>query len=168
MKILCESMLVASNDNWLDLLRAADVLGSHQLHSQALGFLRDNISVLIQGNPSTESNSAANSSEASVELVTMLCSEFPGLIEKVIQERSDCHPLPPSKIYSTHIVELIKEASTMKPATSFPVVALIICIIGFILYQYMSNIHIIGSFVPVVNTVAIVSLAIFLFVRLNN
>jgi hypothetical protein len=46
MKLLCENMLVPSEANWLDLLRAAQLLNSLRLELQVLAFLKVNFAVL--------------------------------------------------------------------------------------------------------------------------
>ena len=48
MKRLCESMLVPSRSNWLDLLRAAYLFNSPHLEVAVLGFLRDNIGSITE------------------------------------------------------------------------------------------------------------------------
>jgi hypothetical protein len=46
MKLLCENMLVPSESNWLDLLRAAQLLNSLRLELQVMAFLKVNFTVL--------------------------------------------------------------------------------------------------------------------------
>lgn len=46
MKSLCENMLVPNRENWLDLLRAADLLQAHTLQRNVVAFLRDNFHAL--------------------------------------------------------------------------------------------------------------------------
>jgi hypothetical protein len=48
MKRLCESMLVPSQSNWLDLLRAAHLFHCPQLEVSVIGYLRDNIAELLK------------------------------------------------------------------------------------------------------------------------
>lgn len=48
MKRLCESMLLPSRSNWLDLLRAAYLFNSPHLEVSVLAFLRDNISSIAE------------------------------------------------------------------------------------------------------------------------
>lgn len=50
MKRLCESMLVPSRSNWLDLLRAAYLFNSPHLEVAVLGYLRDNIGSIAEVN----------------------------------------------------------------------------------------------------------------------
>lgn len=46
MKSLCENMLIPNRHNWLDLLRAADLLQAHTLKRNVVSFLRDNFHAL--------------------------------------------------------------------------------------------------------------------------
>jgi hypothetical protein len=47
MRVLCENMLVPTKYNWLDLLRAANMLNAQRLFAQTVAFVRDNFSVLL-------------------------------------------------------------------------------------------------------------------------
>jgi hypothetical protein len=56
MKRLCESMLVPSRSNWLDLLRAAYLFNSPHLEVAVLGFLRDNVGNIAEVSTTTTMN----------------------------------------------------------------------------------------------------------------
>lgn len=78
MKAMCVHMLVPSRTNWLDLLRAADLLQLPVLHDQVVYWLRDHFDVL-EGHHGE------------------LREEFPDLLEKLLLSRSPFYPPPPSE-----------------------------------------------------------------------
>lgn len=77
LKRLCESMLIPSHDNWIDLLRAATLFNSPQLEVDVLAFLRDNVEVIMKVKD------------------LGLSEEFPGLLAQVMDIRRASYPLPP-------------------------------------------------------------------------
>ena len=48
MRILSENMILPSKSNWLDFLRAAELLDSKRLRVMVVGFLRDNVDILYE------------------------------------------------------------------------------------------------------------------------
>ena len=70
MKLLCENMLAPSENNWLDLLRAAQLLNSLRLELQVMGFLKTNFSVLRGFYQSPKSDSTNNNNNTTTNTTT--------------------------------------------------------------------------------------------------
>eukprot|EP01034_Spumella_vulgaris_P030986 gene30986-38291_t len=102
MKLLCENMLVPSENNWLDLLRAADLLNSQRIQLLATAYLRDNFSLLeVQEEKVDEKVEKKSSLDEKVEensSLSQLKEEFPGLLEELFEKRKEISPLPPSQL----------------------------------------------------------------------
>ena len=157
MKLLCECMLVPAKSNWLDLLRAADVLGSHRLHAQTVGFLRDNFSVLLETEVVDESEGGVGKTG-----LALLQSEFPGLLERILESRREVFPSPPSSILSERMRQHPAEAKKAVRKVPIPVLAFIVGILALFVHQYTNNISVIGPLVPYFNGVCIIVGFIFL------
>ena len=167
MKLLCESMLVPAKSNWLDLLRAADVLGSHRLHAQTVGFLRDNFSVLLETDVDSSDNNSSSTSVGSGGAMqtglTLLQKEFPGLLARILESRREVFPSPPSSILSERMRQHPLEAKKAVKKVPIPVLAFIVGALGVFVHQYTNNIAIMGPWVPYFNGICIVLGLLFLF-----
>ena len=152
-------MLVPTKDNWLDLLRAADLLGSRRLQTLALGYLRDNFSVLLQvRNESSTSNETTDKLIPQLENnlplesdLNQLNAEFPGLLQQVLEMRRQVSPLPPSHILNSRMKEHPKEVQSSTKAVRFPIVAALLGIAALVVYQYTSNMIVMGPYIPFFN-----------------
>jgi len=136
MKLLCENMLIPSESNWLDLLRAAQLLNSSRLELQVMAFLKENFSVLqglyhnngrdiseldddTQGEKSTGDSGETTSSNIhddddddgntiQYSNVADFQMEFPGLLEELLKARNQLFPLPPSQMLINQSQQSIK------------------------------------------------------------
>ena len=156
MRLLCESMLAPSSENWLDLLRAADLLGSRSLALSVIAFLRDRPSPTIQPNLPQPAESSSQGDNNDDEL---LRGEFPGLLEHIAVLRSTHNPRPPqawlleeaSRLRSENEQKLQRKAETK----AFPLWALLLAVVCLVLYKYISNVMVIGPYVYVINVSSI-------------
>lgn len=170
MKLLCENMLVPSESNWLDLLRAAQLLNSLRLELQVMAFLKTNFSVL-QGlyQNTEEGHSAASTADATDEGTVQYSNvadfqeEFPGLLEDLLGARKMIFPLPPSQLImelSAENSNLQAEALNKQHTPVFPIWALIVAAVSFFLYQHVSKIIALGPMIPIINCVGFVVLIV--------
>jgi hypothetical protein len=153
MRDMCESMLVPSEDNWLDLLQAADLLNSQRLLIEVEGFIRDNFSVLCPDEDYSEAGRSNNSTMA------MLRQDFPDTLNRVFTARLAAHPLPPSHALMEHTMGNKRKQEEVEAAPPFPWWALGAGIVLFYLYAQLSRIVALGPLVPVVNVIFIVGMA---------
>lgn len=231
MKQLCENMLVPSSSNWLDLLRASNVVHSQRLQLHVLTYLRDHFSALqglfansdsvaelsklmqsIDGKDgdeasalpaggaatatstadattSSSSKGAASSDKSKVSFadktggtdddgdleeeeaydLKQLKSEFPELLDRLLQMRSILSPAPPSVVLNqqraVNMSESVKRATKLP---TFPKLALLMALVSLYFYQYFSNMISIGPMVPFINSVAVVGVIGYIIVNLNN
>jgi hypothetical protein len=179
MKLLCESMLVPSKQNWLDLLRASDLLGTHRLHTLTVGFLRDNSDVLLDvvdeedgnDNASTNTQTTLSQSLASASAgskkqartgVAVIEDEFPGLFEKILALHSEVHPPPPSKLLTHRLHKHSAEAVAAVKHVPFPYLAVVLCVLALSVYYYTQNILFFGPYVPYFNAMCVAACLIYL------
>lgn len=131
MKALVVDMLVPTASNWLDLLRAADLLHLPTLRTAVATFLRDHASLL----------------DGYLDEMT----DFPGFLDDVLLSRAIYHPPPPSEL-------LLKQIATAKEAgektAPFPVYALLGMVGCYLAYQQLGKIVNLGVMIPVINYVA--------------
>ena len=79
MKSMCESMLVPSEQNWLGLLKVAELVRSTKLLGQVQGFLRDNFTIL---NEKVDGDDGEDTSE-DLTYLQYIRKEYPVLAEIV-------------------------------------------------------------------------------------
>lgn len=155
MKALCESMLTPSAANWLDLLQAADIVSSRHLRAQVEGFLRDNFSVLDAPHPSLPEGQSA---------VDVLQAEFPGLLEAVLQARTEAFPSPPSHLLSVRVqANLVLYDKRALHSRPFPIWAAGLLAGALLLYSQVQNILVLGNTVPYVNATIAAVLGLYYF-----
>jgi hypothetical protein len=152
MVIMCENMLVPTKYNWLDLLRAAELVNSNSLKLLVRSFLRDNFDALLLEPSRFDSDTSQVESEQTPSGSSMrsLQEEFPQLLEDLLFARSECCPAPPSKALMTQIQES-KEVTVQARRLQFPFWALGLGLVCLILYQHVSTILPLGIFIPVMN-----------------
>lgn len=162
LKSLCESMLVPSKDNWIDLLHAADLIRSKYLQLQVVCFLRDNMSVLNEhlrvedkdGNPTS--------------LVSLMSEEFPWLLPEVLDLRKEAHPRPPSEILIAQLVSNHNFQKEKSKAPPIPWWALLTCLFGAFAYAHASQYFVFGDLakkvLPLLNVVFSIAF-IYFFMR---
>lgn len=176
MKLLCENMLVPSQSNWLDLLRAADLLGSQRIQLLVTAFLRDNFSLLEpQKSEQLRSGESAKLSEKNEEVITEnsslieLKEEFPGLLEQLFERRKEISPLPPSQVLIAQInaQQASRYGDASKPPL-FPVWSLVVAAVCLLAYQYTSKYVSMGWLIPAVNVGGLVVLVAVLFKVMNK
>lgn len=177
MKLLCENMLVPSESNWLDLLRAAQLLNSLRLELQVMAFLKVNFSVLrgLYDNTGDADGSAAkdgakDSAQAADRDDTIQYSniedfqaEFPGLLEDLLESRKMLFPLPPSQLVIQQSYDsntAAAELQAQQKAPVFPMWALGVAAVSMFVYQHISKIVALGPIIPIVNTIVLVVLVI--------
>lgn len=170
MKLLCENMLVPSESNWLDLLRAAQLLNSLRLELQVMAFLKSNFSVLkgLYTQPMEEGGTGGGEGDddGSVQYsnVADFQDEFPGLLEDLLSARKVIFPLPPSKLMIDQCTEssnALAAASGKDRAPVFPIWALVVAAVAFFMYQHVSKIIALGPMIPIINGVASLVFIVF-------
>ena len=158
MRYVCESMLVPSEDNWLDILHAADMLDSKRLKLEVEGFVRDNFAVVCPDEDFSQAGIHNNTT------MTMLREEFPEFLDRVFESRVDAHPLPPSQIFleTTTVNEKIsaEESGFQSP---FPMWALVTMLVTFFLYTQMASIISLGPIIPIVNVLFVLGMIAYVF-----
>jgi len=179
MKLLCENMLVPSESNWLDLLRAAQLLNSLRLELQVMAFLKENFSVLRglyqnqpQSNMSTATPKEAPTEDTGVDDEDMVQysniadfkEEFPSLLEDLLESRKVLFPLPPSQLVmdrSRESATAAADAIAKKETPVFPIWALVLAAVSFFVYQHVSKVVALGPVIPLINAVAAIVLIIY-------
>lgn len=154
MKVLCENMLVPTNDNWLDLLRASELLGLIRLKQTVVTYLRDNFHALRLGDADLlreeDGEGYYSEGEQNEQFVKALREEFPTLLEDILVSRSEYFPVAPSKIFIEQTTES-KQATVLAQRPQFPLWALGLAAACLFLYQHMSTIVPLGIMVPIMN-----------------
>lgn len=189
MKLLCENMLVPSESNWLDLLRAAQLLNSLRLELQVMAFLKVNFSVLRglydntntsdkEGNGETTDGTAGKGATSADRDDTIQYSniedfqaEFPGLLEDLLESRKVLFPLPPSQLViqqSFQSTDKAAELEAQQKAPVFPLWALAVAAISMFIYQHISKIVALGPVIPVLNGAVLVAGVIILGMQYFN
>lgn len=176
MKLLCENMLVPSESNWLDLLRAAQLLNSLRLELQVMAFLKTNFSVLrgLYENTPMDSKQAPTQDAEQHDVhdddtvqyssIAEFQEEFPSLLEDLLASRTVLFPLPPSQLVmdrSRNSANAAAEATAIKETPVFPIWALVVAGVSFFLYQHVSKIVALGPMIPFINTVAAICLFVY-------
>jgi hypothetical protein len=161
MKLLCENMLIPSESNWLDLLRAAQLLNSLRLELQVMAFLKTNFSVLQglyqnsgEAGKNTISIGVDDDSSVQYSNVADFQEEFPGLLEDLLSARKTIFPLPPSQAIIEQCTEnnnALAEARNKDKTPVFPIWALVVAAVSFFLYQHVSKIIALGPIIPIIN-----------------
>lgn len=175
MKLLCENMLVPSESNWLDLLRAAQLLNSLRLELQVMAFLKENFSVLrglyqnqnqSQAGSPKQPQEDAGDDEDTVQYsnIADFKEEFPSLLEDLLESRKILFPLPPSQLVmdrSRQSATAAADAIAKKETPVFPIWALVLAAVSFFVYQHVSKIVALGPVIPLINAVAAIVLIIY-------
>ena len=174
MKDLCESMLVPSKDNWFNLLRAAELVSSERLRAQTMSFLQDNFAVLL-GNVDVDVEpgpdlSAEHQAQTQVSFITFLRSEFPDLLDTILEHRKRSFPLPPSQVIIQHLKEGTKLKSKMSTNSgdTFPTWALVAMAGCAFAYPHMSNIISLGPYVQIFNIIFFIGIIVVSLGTLNK
>jgi hypothetical protein len=177
MKELVENMLKPSLFNWMDLLRASELLSLQKLRNNVMNFLRDNFHVLspemISKGGFLEEDSVVvgdekktikskSKSKTTTEVVSQWQEEFPGLFEEILSRRSSCFPAPPSRLLIEE-GKLTKESALAQEKRPFPFWALAMAAVCLYFYQAATQILPIGPLVPVVNMIGLTGLLLYGF-----
>lgn len=150
MKRLCESMLVPSADNWLDLLRAATLFSSPQLEADVMVFLRDNVESVMQAKD-------------------QISEEFPELLSTVMETRRAAYPLPPAQSLVAYTAHMAKETKEKREVLHMPYWAIVAALLSAFAYQHVVRVVSLGALVPVVNVVMLTGVMYyFYYVMLNE
>ena len=186
MKDLCESMLMPSKSNWFNLLRAAELVNSTKLMNLTMNYLQDNFAVLlgmvqvdmIESGTETETindmkdhlhnttdpiPTPSTTTSSHVSYITFLQSEFPDLLNKLLEQRKKSFPLPPSQVILRHL----KEGSRLKSQLSngkgenFPWWALITMAICSILYPTVANSIVLGNWIIYINVAFTIGVVLY-------
>jgi len=167
---------VPSEGNWLDLLRAAQLLNSLRLELQVMAFLKSNFSVLrgLYSNPTPDAKTSATADASELDTndddtiqysnIAEFQEEFPSLLEDLLTSRAVLFPLPPSQLVmdrSRHSATAAAEATARKETPVFPIWALLVAAVSFFMYQHVSKIVALGPMIPFVNTVAAIALIVY-------
>jgi hypothetical protein len=167
MKNLCENMLIPSKDNWLDLLRAGDVLQAHTLRRNVLAYLRDHFDALQklhqipvddptqdEDDEDGEYDGAKKGKQVNQQLTRSMMQEFqeefPQLLEHLLFSRTITFPLPPNQ----QLIERTRQSQQQaieSEQTTFPFYALVLAFISTFIYSQMTTVVSFGWLVPAVN-----------------
>ena len=159
-------MLMPSKTNWFNLLRAAELVNSTKLMNLTLSYLQDNFAVLLGtvqvdliedgteagtglGSTATDKTDSLHNTtgpsttttSSHITYITFLQSEFPDLLNQLLEQRKKSFPLPPSQVIIRHL----KEGTRLKSQLSngkgehFPWWALVTMVICSMIYPYVAN-----------------------------
>lgn len=164
MKTMCESMLVPSSENWLGILKVAELVRSVRLMDQVHAYLRDNFSVLNEVADVGEFASVAGDGETTY--LQFLRREYPSLVEEIFQDRIGAFPPPPSQILVTKMEDNHAALDSASNAPPFPIWALVVGGIAAFLYAQSATVVSLGPVVPFVNTLFLIGTLIWGYRRL--
>lgn len=155
MRRLCESMLVPSEANWLDLLQAADIVNSPVLRDEVEGFLRDNFAVLNRtDHPALDGDKST---------VAVLRESFPGTLDRIFESRRVSYPTPPIHSLSTRVTSnteaVEKKQLHNRPFPLWAAGGVVVCLLG---YAQVQRILILGYTVPIVNIIVLCVVVLYL------
>ena len=162
MTMLCESMLCPTLDNWLDLLRTADMVRSVRLRAEVEGFVRDNLSALKGGG-------VVGAPTGSSPLFEAVKVEFPDLVTHIMMERTRAYPLPPSQALIKQTMNNREGVQEGKPVEfDFPWQVMVVAVVGWGIFHFTSQEIKLGPFLPFINAVGIVLMLYYGFFRDNE
>lgn len=155
MAALVIQMLAPTSSNWLDLLRAADLLRLPALRARVVSFLENHFSSLLIAEKTEESDA-----EQEKELVEDFRSEFPDLYDQLLLHHFR-QPAPPSDLLLHQVKESEMRASeATKPG--LPIWALVGVLVSILLFQQLGNVVAFGWMVPIINFVALVAFVYYI------
>ena len=144
-------MLVPTMSNWLDLLRASELVNSPRLKLSVYSFLRDNFTALhLDREQFIDVDDNLTDNEFNDLSIQALKEEFPTLLEDILFARSEYFPMAPSKGLIQQTVES-KEITAKAGEKRFPVWVLGLAAICLFLYQHVTTIVPMGMFIPIMN-----------------
>lgn len=151
MKCMCESMIVPTKTNWLEVLRVADLVNSSRLREETICFIRDHLSeaFLVPG------------------AIQQSLEEFPYVSQRLFKMRQIAFPLPPSKILTDQVSTNVKLAEEKK-RTDFPWKTVITMLVFIVIYVFMIREIRFGPFVPLMNLFMTVGMAVVLYFQLMS
>jgi hypothetical protein len=149
MKCVCESMIVPTKTNWLEVLRIANLVNSSRLREEAICFIRDNLSeaFLVPG------------------AIQQSLEEFPYVSQRLFKMRQIAFPLPPSKILMDQVATNVKLAEEKK-RTDFPWKTVIAMIVFIVIYIFVIREVNLGPFVPFMNIAMTGGMGVVLYFQL--
>ena len=145
LKRLCESMLIPTHDNWIDILRAATLFHSPQLEEDVKSFLRDNI-------------------EDVMKVKDMgISEEFPELLTEIMEIRRVSYPLPPAQSLVEYTTHVAKETKEKREQFHMPWWAIVAALASAFVYQHVIRVVSLGVLVPVVNVVIFLGIMYYFY-----
>ena len=162
MKQLCEAMLIPNRYNWLDLLRAADLIGSRNLLYQTTLFLRDNFDLMAQ---SLESYDDSVSEGSQSTLMSVVKTEFPWLLEELMMLRKSNFMAKPNEALVAYVLASNKQVEDKGKSPLVPLWAMAVIIVMGMGYNQVKNHLTIGWLVPVFNSVCMLGLAVLVYFK---
>ncbi len=165
MKTMCESMLVPSTENWLGILKVAELVRSVRLMDQVHAYLRDNIRILNESADVGDFNGGKNDEDETTYL-QFLRNQYPSLVKEIFQDRINVSPPPPSQILVSKIESNHAAMDTESNAPPFPLWALALGLITAFLYAQSATIVTLGPVVPFINTAFLIGALIWGYRRL--
>ena len=160
MKLLCENMLVPSEHNWLDLLRASQLLNSVRLELQVMSYLKDHFHVLeslfhTDDSPNGGSDGHINDHDSTVQYENIhdFQAEFPGLLDALLEARKQLFPLPPSQLLIAQSTSRNNDDSSSLRTPMFPLWSLTVTVICLMIYLIMTKFVAFGAMIPIINVV---------------
>ena len=178
MKLLCENMLVPSEHNWLDLLRASQLLNSVRLELQVISYLKDNFHVLeslYHKHDSDDRDDADHgggdrdsTTTAEYENINDFQAEFPGLLDALLESRKQLYPLPPSQLLIAQSTARAREdnsnSSLRKPM--FPIWSMTVTVVCLMIYLLVTKFVALGAIIPIINVLVMGVVLYFLIVNM--
>ena len=165
MKTMCESMLVPSSENWLGILKVAELVRSASLMDQVHAYLRDNFSTLNDMADVGLFDGGVHSDKEGTYL-QFLRREYPSLVEEIFQDRIASFPPPPSQVLVTKMEANHAALDSANNAPPFPIWALLIGGVAAFLYAQSATIISLGPVVPFVNSLFLIGALIWGYRRI--
>ena len=186
MRNLCENMLLISRYNWLNILQASDLISSKKLKLLTTVFLKNNFCYLLDENSEENENENENEDkntniieiknennsfninanfELSSSFLEIVRDNYPDFLENVLLERKNIHPSPPSHLIMKYTKINAREKKFTEEASSrnVPIWAILMAGFSYLIFQNISNLKVLGIFMPILNCIFFVFLLLYTF-----
>ncbi len=158
---MLEGMIFPDTDSWIDILHVSHLISSQVLVNRVIDYLRDNSYLLLNSVEREEGleEEPGNSEELAV---TQLRRLYPDILNEVLSSRQLVQVAIPSNILLDHVEpnrpgsRQSKTNETSSTAAWTPLLSLGVALIALYLYAQVSTIIVLGPFVPIINTIALV------------
>ena len=183
-------MLLISRNNWLNILQVSDLISSKKLKLMTIVFFKNNFCYLIENseeiedenenkignenknkniieieNKNENKNLESNSNLKNSSFLEIVQNVYPDFLENVLLERKNDYPSPPSNLIIKYIKVTAREKEFNEEVSSknIPVWAIFMAGFSYLLFQNLSNLIVLGVFVPILNFIFFVFLLLYTF-----